>query len=311
MQRKFITYGFLFFIPVVLGYLTVEYYTRQIPSSYEINKNRLEQHGEEIETLILGSSQMMSGINGEWLSATALNLASGNQHHDTDLKLLLGVLPKLPKVQHVVLEVSYSHFELPHNGADFWKHSVYLDYYDVNCFKRTTYFKDRLIFLSNPAFFAEQMQEYYLDHTLVPEFNAFAFNYADSYGQFNAMEYDKAMIDKQDHFKINLVENLDLYKSNTALFKKLLDTLQKLQKRVIIASPPMYHTYLQHRVPTILERRNNILKEILTEYDHVELLLEEENTRDYELKDFWNQSHLSPSGAKKFTASLNQRLQAN
>ncbi len=308
MQRTFITYCILFFIPVALGYLTVEYFTRQIPSSFQINKERLEKDSDQIETLILGSSQLMSGINAEWLFSPTLNLASGNQHHDTDFKLLMGLLPKLPSLKTIVLEVSYSHFELPHNGADFWKNSVYLDYYDINCFERFTYFKDRLIFLSNPSFFAEQLQEFYLDQTMQPKLNLFAFNYADSYGQFNALNYNKEAIDQKDSFKINLIENPALYHTNAALFKELIDTLQNRQLQVIVASPPMYPTYLKKRVPSILKRRNQVLQEIVAQYENVEVLFEEENTSDYELKDFWNQSHLSPSGAKKFTQSLNTLL---
>ena len=36
MQKKFITYTILFFFPVILGYLAIEYLTLNLPMSYQI-----------------------------------------------------------------------------------------------------------------------------------------------------------------------------------------------------------------------------------------------------------------------------------
>ncbi len=305
MQRKFITYCFLFFAPVVIGYLVMESLTLGIPSAFQINQVRLQNEADAIETLVLGSSQIMNAVNPEWMESPTLNIASGNQHHDTDFKLLKGLLPRLKNLTTVVIEVSYSHFELPHNGKDFWKNSVYLKYYNVNCFERTTYFKDRLIYLSYPKFFSERIQEYYIDKKPLTDFNDFGYNYADVYGQFNALNYDLKAIEAMKSFKINTEENLTTFQTNTTLFIELLDYLKAKDLQVILCTLPMYHSYLEKRDPHILNRRDGILDWAQNKYENVQLLLLEETTDNYLLKDFWNQSHLSPSGAKKYTQSLN------
>jgi len=288
--------------------LTVEYFTLKIPSAYPILEAQLENESEAIETLILGSSQMMSGINAEWLDSKSINLASGSQHHDTDFKLLKGLVNRLPALKTVVLEVSYSHFELPHQGKDFWKNNLFYHYYDVNCFERPAYFKDDLIYLSNVKVFSKQLKEYYIDKNRPYDFNAYGFNFADSYGQFEKVHFNQEVIDQMKSFKINTQENLNLYKANVTLFLEMLDYLREKELNVVICTVPMYKTYLEKRIPGILNRRNLTLEAIISKYPNVTLLDKEESGAVYNTKEFWNQSHLSPLGAKRFTSELNVLL---
>ena len=125
MQRKFITYCFLFFLPIVILYLTVEWFTITIPSTFSVNETYLEKDAENIETLVLGPSHLTNAINAEWLQSPTINLSSGNQYIDTDYKLYQGIYQKLPSLKNVVLELSYSHLEIAPNGEDLWKNNLY------------------------------------------------------------------------------------------------------------------------------------------------------------------------------------------
>ena len=308
MVRKFTTYGLVFFLPVVVIYLSVEWFTRNIPSAYPYLETQLELESESIETLVLGSSQMMSAINPEWLETKTLNLASGSQHHDTDFRLLKGLVSRLPKLKTVVLEVSYSHLELPHNGTSFWKNSLYLTYYDINCFDRFTYFKDKLLYLSNPKVFSERLKEYYIDGKAPYKFNEYGFNFEDTYGQFKEKNFNQDSIAHMKRFKINLKPNIKLYEVNTNYFYEMLQYLKKLDLQVVICTVPMYKTYLDKRVPEILTRRDKVLMDAPKLFDNIYIMNSEESGLNYDLKDFWNQSHLSPSGAKRFTEELNKFL---
>lgn len=309
MQRKFITYCLIFFIPVVIGYLMVEYFTLELPSSFKANKEYIEKNKDDFTTLILGSSQIQSAVNPEWLSSATLNLASGDQHHDTDLKILQAFVPRLKQLKTVVIEVSYSHFELPHNGPDFWKNSLYLKFYDVNAFERPTYFKDRLVYLSNPSFFSKKINELYFDETREASYNNFGFNTQNYYGQFKTLDFDQTKIDAMRSFKINQTPNKSIFKVNTELFYRLLDYAQAHNLKVVLCEVPMYKTYHKKKNPSILHRRDSIVSEVLKKYPNTQLLSLENDTLTYSVKDYWNQSHLNPKGAKKFTATLDQLLQ--
>ena len=268
-----------------------------------------EQNG--FETLVLGSSQMQNALNPKWLDSPTLNLASGDQHHDTDFKLLKGIHENLPKLKTVVLEVSYSHFELPHNGKDFWKHALYLKYYHINTFERSTYFKDRLLYLSNPRFFSERIEEYFIQKQELVAYNEFGFNTKNYEGQFKVLGYDEEKIAKVSNFKINREPNPSIFQINTALFHEMLDFLEEENYNVIIAKIPMYKAYHPRKNPGILRRRDSVLTSVLQKYSNTQLFDLENNTTDFNVKDYWNQSHLNPDGAKKFTARLNQLLNAS
>ena len=308
MNKTFIKYALLFFIPVVLGYMLIECITLSLPSPYEKNEILLKQNSDDIRTLILGSSQMSHAINAGLLSETSINLSSGNQHHDTDFKLLKALQPRLSSLKTVILEVSYSHFELPHNGTDFWKNSVFLKYYDINCFERRTYFKDELIYLSFPRFFSEMIIDQYITKEDPAAFNTYGFDTLNYNGLFKDLDYDEAKIADVLRFKINTEENLDLFQNNTKLFFEMLDFLNEQDLNVIICNTPMYKTYLPKRNTSILNRRDSILSVVASRYPNIQFLNKEEDTTLFDVRDYWNQSHLNPDGASKFTKMLENEL---
>lgn len=304
MNRTFLTYALSFFIPVILGYVLVESITLSLPSPFEINKVILEEKANEIQTLILGSSQMSHAINAELLSNHTINLASGNQHHNTDLKLFKALHPRLKNLKTVIIEVSYSHFELPHNGKDFWKNSVFLKYYDVNCFERVVYFKDKLIYLSFPSFFSEKIIDHYWTKEDPSGFNSFAFDTLNYNGTFKNLLYDEKRIAEIPNFKINTIEDPEIFEINSQFFFEMLDVLYRSGVDVILCSPPMYKTYLHRRNPAILQRRDSILQVALKKYSNITIISKEEDTLSFDVKDYWNQSHLNPNGAMKFTKMI-------
>lgn len=310
MQRKFLTYCLLFFVPVVLGYAVMEFLSRDLPSVFKTNSFYIEREKANFETLVLGSSQVQSAVNPQGLDDPTLNLASGDQHHDTDFKLLHSFQKRLPKLRTVILEVSYSHFELPHNSKDFWKNSMYLHYYDVNCYERRTYFKDQLLYLSNPKIFSKKITTHFIKKEQNEVYNAFGFNTNNYQGQFKKLGYDEQKIAAMPRFKINTEANPAVFATNTALFEKMLDFLAEKNLDVIICKVPMYKTYHSRKNPDILRRRDSVLAAVLQKNPKIKLLDLETDTLNFDVHDFWNQSHLNPDGAKKFTHRLNELLNA-
>jgi len=311
MHKKFITYCLLFFIPIIVIYGIVEYLTLNIRSGHTIKQRIIKDESDTIETLVLGSSQILRAVNPEFLDSKTLSLASGNQHHDTDFKILKQLRNQFPNLKTVLLEVSYSHFELPHNGTDFWKNSIYLKYYNVNCFERNTYFKDRLVFHSNPSLFSEQLIKYYIKDKNVFDHNKYGFNLSDTFGQFARLGYDEDSIKNMPRFRINLEPNKQLFSTNTLVFTKMLDYCEKENLNVVIVTVPMYKTYLQRRNHEILNRRDSVLNNVAKNYPRVFLFQRENDTINYDVTDFYNQSHLSVSGAKKTSIYLNTFLKKN
>jgi hypothetical protein len=260
---------------------------------------------DSIEVLLLGSSQMKDAVNPDWLSKPAINLSSGSQHINSDFKIYTGLKNRLPALKTIVLEISYSHLELPPNNKEFWKNNVYLEYYDVNCFERRTWFKDRFIFLSNPPFYSNALYKENIIAERETNYNEFGFDLNQFDGIFSRNNYDEKIL-SGIKFTGNRKENLKIFKDNSAYLNTMLETFSSDNTEVILVTIPLHRTYLKNRNPHILKRRDSILKVLIKQYPNTRLLDLEADTLFFETKDFLNSNHLNPKGAEKFTARLEQ-----
>ena len=267
----------------------------------------LQKEQDSIEMIVLGSSQMKTAVNPEWLDAPTMNLASTSQHHDSDFKLYAGIKERLPKLNTVMIEVSYSHFELPHNGPDFWKNNIYYEYFNANCFERRSWFKDRIIYLSNPPFFSDALLDEFLGSKRTTNFNEFGFDLNQFEGEFSGIDYDENAISELE-FTGNSRENEKLFRKNSEYLLQMLKTFESDNIRVILATTPLHGNYLRKRNSEILKRRDSMLNIIRDRFPEVSLLTLESDTLLFKTKDFLNQNHLNPRGAEKFTARLEQLL---
>ena len=87
-----------------------------------------------------------------------------------------------------------------------------------------------------------------------------------------------------------------------------LNYLSEEDLAVVICKLPMYKTYHGRENPDILRRRDSVLQDALQKYPKVKLLDLETDTINFKVTDYWNQSHLNPDGAIKFTERLNELL---
>lgn len=306
-QLRFLKYCLGFFIPVAIAYCILELLVLNIPINYKVFGNYLNTHSQEIEVMAFGSSQMKCGFNPALSDESAINFASTSQHHNEDFHILKGTIDRLPKLKYVLLEVSYNHLELPHHPNDYWKNTIYLKYYNVNAFERPTWFKDRLVYLSNPRFYSYKLLDYYYYNTDTSQLNEFGFDTNNYEGAFKKLNYDETKI-ASHKFKIISREDTDIFKKNTAYLFEMLDYAKAENLKVIVCALPLYKTYLQERNPNVVRRRDSVLSVIKKKYSNVILLNEETDTLQFTAKDFLNENHLNPDGAKKFTALVNQKL---
>lgn len=308
MQKTFVKYLLAFFVPIIGIYSVLEYYQRHRPSTYQANSQYLLDSADQIQIVSFGSSQAKDAINPEWIDLPLLNMASGNQHHNSDLALLKGLKDRLPNLKAVIFEVSYSHFEMPHNEEKWWKKSAYLHFYGINTYKRTTWFKDRLLVLSNPSFFSKKAYANSTDNSARPVYNKYGFDTNNYGGQFMKLAFDSIRIDNMKIFKINTTPSPKIFEHNARFFKEMVAYARELDLDVIISHIPMYRTYHRRKHTDILRRRDSMVKALISKDQTIRLFDLERDTLNFYQRDYWNQSHLNPKGARKFSDSLNKFL---
>lgn len=302
-QKSFLKWTTVFFTPVVLLYVILEVLVLQIPYNYTKISDYMNSEGESVKVLITGSSQMKCAVNPEFFTVPAINFGSTSQHHNSDYNIITQTRDRLPNVEHIVLELSYSHLELPHNSTYFWKNNVYLKYYGVNNFDRKVYFKDKLIFLSRPDIYGKSLYDYYVKDIKSNNFNSFGFDEQNFAGVFKRLDYNEEKIPRVSD-EINTIENLYLFEKNTEFLYKIIDYLRSQKINTVIVTLPMHKYYLKNRNNNILRRRDSILEVISEKYPNVKIFRKEEDTINFKTSDYINHNHLNPIGAKKFTEAL-------
>lgn len=130
-MKKFIKYCILFLMPIGLSAVLFEIFLRQIPNPYTYKYEWMQEHADEVETLVFGSSHAMYGIRPEYLSGKAFNLAFESQVLAYDDFLLEYSAPKYKKLKTVILPISYFTFFLRFEDEPHWYkaryHHIYMD----------------------------------------------------------------------------------------------------------------------------------------------------------------------------------------
>lgn len=306
-ERYLITYSLWFFIPILFIYGIVEVLVFNIPTNYKTNSAYFNESKSEIELIALGSSQMDGAINPEFLDKPSICLASSSQHHKLDFTILKQLKLSTINLKYVVLELSDSHLELPHNSKNFWKNAVYLKYFNVNAFERKTYFKDKLIYIANPDLYTRMLNDYYLKDNYDIELNKFGFNTNSFNGSFPLNDFDEGIISKLTMIP-NQKENPKIFKNNTAYLFSMLDYIDDHNLQAIICTLPLYKRYNINLNSNIVKRRDSIISVIKKRYPNVIFMEEENDTINFKVTDFNNANHLNPNGAKKFTLLLNKQV---
>ena len=303
---RFVKVCCLFFLPVVGIYTFLEMAVIQIPTSYSMIGNYLDNEQDDIEVMFLGSSQIKNSINPAFIDKKSINLSSTSQHHNTDFEILKQTKERLPKLSTVLLEVSYGHFELPHNTKYFWKNNLFLKYYDVNAFGRKTFFKDELVYLSRPGFFSSKLLRHHFKEKKNHHLNKFGFDEGNYQGKFKKLDYIDSLILKTTA-KIVRKEYPHLLKHNVEYFHGMLAYCKKEGLNVVLVSTPTYQSYNKLKNPKILRRRDSVIRMVQKMYPEI-TYVNFENDSSFHAKYYRNENHLNPYGAEKFSEIVNNLI---
>lgn len=295
----------LFFTPVVLVYIIVEFLLLSIPTNFSIIGDYLDKNKDTIEVAVFGSSQVKNAVNPEFIDKPTINFSSTMQHHNIDFQLLKQTRKRLKNLQTVVFEISFSHFEIGHNSKYYWKSNVFLKYYDVNILNRIPYPSDRLLFVSHPGYFSKLLLSNYIQPKEAIVYNKYGFNKNRYLGKFKTLQYDTLKINNSFIKKIKNRANKKIFDHNVTFFYKMLDYCKEEGLNIIIMSPPTYTNYNKIRNPIILKRRDSILKVLANKYQNI-YFLNSENDPDFTATMFWNENHLNSDGAEIFSKKLSE-----
>lgn len=124
-MNKFLRNIFIFSSVIIVILAILEVVARSLPSSYSYKNDWIEDNGDKVKNLVLGSSHTYYGVRPDVMGDGTFNLANVSQTPEYDLALLEHYLPLMPNIRRVIMPISYFTFRDPQiEKGDEWMLAV-------------------------------------------------------------------------------------------------------------------------------------------------------------------------------------------
>lgn len=289
-MKKFIKQLTIFIIPLILAFIILEYAIRQIPNTYRYKNEWMLQHADSLNTLIIGNSHCMSGINPSFLTNSAFNFANSSQDLERDHFILTKYENIYTELKHVILSLSYCTLldKMDYTDKSRLKYyGIYIEYekykYSVEITSSITY---------------EKVREYLKEDSLQCSPLGFSVNNS-SKDDLNVSGIKAA--------KRHTLDNQAGLTDNLIFLNKIIQFCEDRQIKLILVTTPTWHSYYEHLNEHQLNQMYSTAKDITENHNNIFYLNFLKDPR-FNNKDFSNGDHLSEEGAEKFTKILKDSL---
>ena len=132
--KKFVLKVLLFALPWAVAWGIVEHKLAKYQTADSKKRSNLEKQTDSIQALFLGTSHTYHGINPDYLSCYAFNLADYLQTIYYDKRLTLKYIDKMPCLKVVSIEVCYLslYYQILSPPYGEWRDYFYSQYWGVN-----------------------------------------------------------------------------------------------------------------------------------------------------------------------------------
>ncbi len=310
----------IFFIILFLGLAIIEILAINMyapESDLYVQHENFRKKINIVETVILGSSYAAGGVNPKYINGTSYNLAYSAQDIYYDYMILTKYINDMPRLKHVILEVSY--FSLYYDESD---NTPYLlkDYFSTLGIvpRRITsaFFKNISIFFIHQAEFLKDLIGHkeretfvFVDGDTMDEVtanNALLNNGCRLWrGTMNrsAMEADgKSKALSHSGFRRNNRQT-----ENLLIMQKILTLLRHKNINAIIITTPYTDFYSKSFNKLYVRQFFNTMEKMCAKNPHCRYI-DFSNSGDFSNDDFLNSDHLNYKGAEKLSGKINALL---
>ena len=303
MRRLYLKIA-LFLLQLLLVWLALEVFYRQVPNNYSYKDQQLQKVAPDVQTLIMGDSHAFYGINPAYFKDPTFNLSNISQSLLTDELLLEKHISNLPALKTVFINISYFTLSAKDNALESnWR----------------KYFYHHNMGITAPSISFWNPQRYSM--ALIQRFDksmALVQKYHENYTIVNATPLGYGMQDASNIVKdkdaISLViankhEDASLdFKRNTARLQRIVALCKKYDVKVVLLEMPVYPTYYNLLNTDKKEKINSVLQELSGVNDNV-FHLDLSINPLFEKQDVRDADHLTNPGAKKCSLLLNSYIQ--
>ena len=310
----------IFVFPLFIIVIIMDLYLGNMNSLYEEKAEGLKKEAHEIKILILGNSYAAYGVDPNYFTDYAFNIANPGQSIYFNKEITLQNLGNLKKLKYVFISLDYHslYFSSQRGERNIWsyygngiKHDS-TNYYKADISPFLFGYDPKVSFsLIKKNLLAKwkfRNQPYYLDFdveagisktdTLVKGFISFS---ETERNVFNSIWYDMRSNDVKKFINTSTEKKLVLNELN-----QLITALQKKGVTPIFFSTPTFKDYNTNLDSGIINK-NRVDAEILCKEYNMEFW-DYARDNNFSQNDFFNPDHSNKKGARKFAKILNERL---
>lgn len=304
--KKTIAYSCL----IILTLGGMECYLLTKSNEYSYKKNYIEQYGNNISTLILGHSHAGNGIDPQFIGDSTFNMAISGRNHYYDAIIAEKYIPRLSNLKCVIWPLGYNFqyfsYRYPvtsRKAKETDLSSTYKCMYEkymgipANDGKPQYYYWSEFIH-SNLDFTSRMFKKDFFDiHQCEPS----GFERLEVKSKAPTWKTDKlpGIVDyDNDNASKALMEGLDD-------FKRIAQVCKNAGVRLVVVTLPCHQSFLEQTTARGMKEMNecvDIMKEVYPEMEYYNYISDERFGDD----DFYNSSHLTDIGAKKFSLYFRQ-----
>lgn len=304
MKRKFIFKLLIFILPLIWGFMLIDQHLSYLPTSLSVKRRELKRELPEIKLLILGNSQAQNGIDPQYFSDHAFNLANVSQSLYYDEKLLAKYIEHMPRLKYLVISISY--FSLEYDlfmTPEYWRSFFYERVFHIPLDNwRLLAYPDRYSWIG--LYGGEETKEIIL--------NQFKQKlYTSTPAPLKKDEKKPPFSDESGFERINSHYEI-MYKKrfdkNLKHVQNMIDLAKAHGVQVFIVTTPVFSTYSkfidQERYHKMVSALQDISQKKNVKY------INYFNDAQFVQPDFMDDDHLNQNGARKLTHLIDREIQS-
>lgn len=292
-MKRFLRDIGLFAIVALIFFGALEWIAESIPNSYTYKRDYIEQHGAEIRTLILGSSNAYDGLNPSVLSH-AFNLANSSQTLEDDYRLLAKHIDSMDSLQTVIVGLGYHSLGATTEDNRRTYYTIYMDLYPRWPISKYSFE------ICNPEMLVKKIIKYAVSRDVTR---------CDSLGQRVGHTKEAAQSGTEWWNKdvLSLVENdrmvvgkwSKVIEENTRYLKAIVDLCNTHNVQPVIVQMPVMEEY-KEKLP---REQVDLYQEVLQTLDSAAICIDASEW-DIPEDGWYNATHLTKEASGEFTRPL-------
>lgn len=289
-MKRFLLSIAVAFIPV----LGLEAVMRQVPNEYSYKMDYIQEHCNEVNTVVLGHSELLNDINPSLLNQlnsnlSAFNMALSAQGVDVDHHLLKNILTPVCSIRYLIWSLSYQTLYAPPTFGNPNNNTFSVVYLKYN---RTHYMFTEYGYELLSGRPMQRLKRYLLG---VPIGN-------DSLGYRQASAEDPFIdnLERYDSF-YNYKLDSSYFEQNKMKLREMCNICRQRGIQFIMITPPVTQECYGKMKAYRLKEMHAMADSLIAEYDNVCYINLHQDERFAGHRWFYDVNHLNDLGANKLT----------